>query len=285
MESAILEISNPDLIPAEITNDEDNIPLLDNNMNYTHFFQTYLLSNKPCLIKNMTDNWPCSSDWVKHKSLNVEYFRNRYTNIDVPVSNCGKREFNEFPYENVYRVPCYFASDWLNEYYDNNPDLKDDYRFVYIGPKNSWTPFHVDVFTSYSWSINITGKKRWILFPPGKEKFFMDQLGNLNYDIDLNKINIEKSKEFLFFDIIQEEGQGLFVPSGWHHQVWNLEDAISINHNWINGCNIHFIWNSLKKNLSDVKNEISDCKDMDNWSSQDIEKERKIFSGWNMAFW
>ena len=50
----------------------------------------------------------------------------------------------------------------------------------------------------------------------------MDQLGNLNYDIDLNKINIEKSKEFLFFDIIQEEGQGLFVPSGWHHQVWNL---------------------------------------------------------------
>lgn len=31
------------------------------------------------------------------------------------------------------------------------------------------------------------------------------------------------------------------MPSGWWHQVQNLEDTISINHNWANGCNIDLL--------------------------------------------
>ena len=34
-----------------------------------------------------------------------------------------------------------------------------DYRFVYLGPKDSWTPMHADVLRSYSWSANISGHK------------------------------------------------------------------------------------------------------------------------------
>jgi hypothetical protein len=44
----------------------------------------------------------------------------------------------DFPEENIYRVPKYFASDWLNEYYSARTSIKDDYRFVYMGPKGSW---------------------------------------------------------------------------------------------------------------------------------------------------
>lgn len=91
-------------------------------------------------------------------------------------------------------------------------------------------------------------------------------------------------------EIIQDTGQIIFVPSGWHHQVWNLviiisrvliiilcillkipiiqfqEDTISINHNWINSCNILNVWNSLKTEFSAVIQEIEDCKDMDDWA-------------------
>lgn len=35
-----------------------------------------------------------------------------------------------------YRVPEHFASDWLNEYLLGTS--KDDYRFVYMGPKDTW---------------------------------------------------------------------------------------------------------------------------------------------------
>lgn len=34
-------------------------------------------------------------------------------------------------------------------------------------------------------------------------------------------------------DIVQLEGEVIFVPSGWYHQVHNLVDTISINHNWL----------------------------------------------------
>lgn len=37
---------------------------------------------------------------------------------------------------------------------------------MYIGPAGSWTPLHHDVFRSYSWSVNITGRKQWIFFHP-----------------------------------------------------------------------------------------------------------------------
>lgn len=30
----------------------------------------------------------------------------------------------------------------------------------------------------------------------------------------------------------QQEGETIFVPSGWYHMVLNLSDCISINHNW-----------------------------------------------------
>ena len=29
---------------------------------------------------------------------------------------------------------------------------------------------------------------------------------------------------------VQGTGEAIFVPSGWHHTVQNLEDTLSINH-------------------------------------------------------
>lgn len=72
-------------------------------------------------------------------------------------------------------------------------------------------------------------------------------------------------KQVQSFEIIQCAGQTVFVPSGWHHQVWNMENTISVNHNWFNGCNIHWIWTAIHGKFNDVLREIDDCKDMDNF--------------------
>lgn len=66
-------------------------------------------------------------------------------------------------------------------------------------------------------------------------------------------------------EVFQEAGEAIFVPSGWYHQVYNLADTISINHNWINGCNILKMWISLEDHLEKIKKEIEDCKDMDDF--------------------
>lgn len=149
-----------------------------------------------------------------------------------------------------YETLPFFQSDWLNE-----TCQEDDYRFAYIGPKGSWTPFHADVFGSYSWSVNIFGKKRWRLYSPGTEKTLFP---SGKYDFDSPG---EKGVDF--FEVLQHPGETIFVPSGWYHIVWNETDAISINHNWFNGANICFIWRQLQTALNDVEKEIGDLRDWD----------------------
>lgn len=91
-----------------------------------------------------------------------------------------------------------------------------------------------------------------------------DGFGNLPFDInDETYQNNIRDKNIRSIEVIQRTGQTLFVASGWHHQVWNLEDTISINHNWFNGCNIHCILNAMISKFNAVLREIDDCKDMD----------------------
>lgn len=96
------------------------------------------------------------------------------------------------------------------------------------------TPLHADVFTSYSWSANIVGRKRWLLFPPHEEDYLRDLYGQLAYDAvseelnDHTKYKMYDSKKLKCFDVTQEAGEIIFVPSGWHHQVWNLVNSCTI---------------------------------------------------------
>lgn len=44
------------------------------------------------------------------------------------------------------------------------------------------------------------------------------------------------------------------------------EDTISINHNWLNGCNVAVAWRFLQGELDLVQKEIQDWKEnMDSW--------------------
>lgn len=40
----------------------------------------------------------------------------------------------------------------------------------------------------------------------------------------------------------------------------NLEDTLSINHNWLNGYNIHWAWALLQQEHSDATAAIEDCR-------------------------
>lgn len=125
------------------------------------------------------------------------------------------------------------------------------------------TPLHADVYCSYSWSVNIIGKKKWILFPPGEEIKIQGSSLNLPMLFDNEQCN-----DINYYEVIQEKGDGLFVPSGWYHQVVNVLDTISINHNWINACNIDHVWNALQKNIICVQHEIEEFKNTEEFDSQ-----------------
>lgn len=272
---------------------------------YPYCFNNFLSKNKPFILKSCVNEWNSSLHWVQNKQPNFEYLSNHYGDIEVPVANCNSYYFNahektnmtlkeytiywqnnidgklseteplyylkdwhftrDFKTEDIYRVPNVFSSDWLNEYYSEHLEHKDDYRFVYMGPKETWTPLHADVFHSYSWSVNICGRKQWLLLAPGNEKYFKDSMGNLISD--MRSVDWSTLPRDTVIIVEQEAGDSIFVPSGWHHQVTNLEHTISINHNWINGTNIDHVYHEMVSHLEAVKKEIDDCKDMDDWTS------------------
>ncbi|XP_031406956.1 2-oxoglutarate and iron-dependent oxygenase JMJD4 isoform X2 [Punica granatum] len=173
----------------------------------------------------------------------------------------------EYPVYTAYTTPLFFHDDWLNLYLDYHHMHKDpdtyqetneiccsDYRFVYMGAKGSWTPLHADVFRSYSWSANVCGKKQWLFLPPSQHHLVFDRnMKNSVYDI---------FNDAVWLECTQERNEIIFVPSGWYHQVHNLEDTISINHNWFNSYNLSWIWDLLQRDYNEAKDYIEDIRDI-----------------------
>ncbi|KAK1302692.1 F-box protein [Acorus calamus] len=166
-----------------------------------------------------------------------------------------------------------------------------DYRFVYMGAKGTWTPLHADVFRSYSWSANVCGRKRWHFLSPSQSNLIFDRnLKNSVYDIfgdvpekqfpgfkeAINPSSLMRFFVSIFFllmlvahcvqtiwlECTQERNEIIFVPSGWYHQVLNMEDTISINHNWFNGYNLSWVWNLLVKDYNEARGYIDDIRDI-----------------------
>ncbi|XP_057952213.1 arginine-specific demethylase JMJ20 [Malania oleifera] len=184
----------------------------------------------------------------------------------------------EYPKYLAYTTPLFFCDDWLNLYLDNHRMHKDpdtyqenneiscsDYRFVYMGAKGTWTPLHADVFRSYSWSANVCGKKQWHFLSPSQHHLVFDRyMKSSIYDIfeDVSEVKFPGFKEAIWLECSQDQNEIIFVPSGWFHQVHNLEDTISINQNWFNAYNILWVWDLLLRDYSEAKEYIEDIKDI-----------------------
>ncbi|XP_028175656.1 2-oxoglutarate and iron-dependent oxygenase JMJD4 homolog isoform X1 [Ostrinia furnacalis] len=256
-------------------------------LSYNQFFNKFMTKNIPCIIKNIGHDWICTRKWKKDAHIDHDYFIKTYGDLKAPVADFSDIMFDSHsktdmkvcdymnylksrtkekllylkdwhlrklrPDDNFYEVPIFFAPDWLNEHAQDCEE--DDYMFVYIGPTGTWTPLHADVYRSFSWSINIIGRKKWILFPPGEETKLKDKFGRLPM-----QFNEKTHPGVKYFEVTQDEGDAIFVPSCWYHEVHNLLDTVSINHNWINCCNVGHVWEALQNVLITVELELADIR-------------------------
>ncbi|OQR89115.1 hypothetical protein THRCLA_09912, partial [Thraustotheca clavata] len=199
----------------------------------------------------------------------------------------------DFPHDVIYTTPEYFRDDWLNWWWDckakkyTAKEPLDDYRFVYLGPRGSFTPLHHDVFESnrytycyallkleFSWSINIIGEKEWIFFAPSEVHKLRDQFGRtvLTNALDYDSSKYPLASTATPIRLIQPPRSAILVPSGWYHQVTNTKTTLSINHNWFNAYNIEIVWKYFQRELQAVEKEIAHCRDSfdteDEWIAQ-----------------
>jgi len=192
------------------------------------------------------------------------------------------------PTYEFYRTPEIFMDDWMNDYYINSrsgggsPSEIDDFRFVYMGPEGTFTPLHHDVYCSYSWSTNVVGSKKWTLFPPAvTDCLYATNNGELSQErvFDVRSYNRERFPKFQqaldkAIVVIQKQGETIFVPSGWYHQVENLTDCISINHNWANGNSLLNMYSAMCAEVADVEEALSDVREMmeESWKPEGPEQ-------------
>jgi hypothetical protein len=271
------------------------------------FRRRFFLANQPCIITDL----PFPEGFEKwqndHQKLDIAHLLEKFGEEVVPVSNCdsagsyGEEEklsmkFCDFIEQShsekklylkdwhfltcvpEFKPPIYFREDWLNDDFDiqhsgesSNIARLLDYRFVYIGPEGTTTPLHHDVLYTYSWSINIYGCKRWLLFPPGESKKLYDRKQKIVARTVLGPSFCESKgneefphlREAAGIDVIQNCGEAIFVPSGWHHEVVNLGKPLtcSVNSNFFNAYNLRQVWNFLKKELLSVRAEILHLRD------------------------
>ena len=137
--------------------------------------------------------------------------------------------------------------------------------------------------TSYSWSTNIAGRKRWRFVAPQDASLlrrFPDQrtseLASTYDDMERRYANDELGAYTDGFSgwpgwaevrsrvhvVYQEPGQTIFVPSNWYHEVENLTDCLSLNHNWCNAYNLRSMYESMEHEVDDVTAALEDVRDM-----------------------
>ena len=223
------------------------------------FAERYLRPNRPVLLTGVGELWRCQH-WVTADGRpDIAFLAATFGDSSVPVASpdgsrstmtvaeyvtwwrgsraSGPRYLKDWhfvaqhPEYGAYETPPHVADDWLNDHWAalGDADGDGDHRFVYLGPAGTRTKLHADVLFSYSWSINVCGVKRWRLVPDAHRKLVADaytaprapDLASLPAALEV-AITVE-----------QNPWELLFVPAAWYHEVENVTDCLSINHNWI----------------------------------------------------
>ncbi|XP_019610594.2 2-oxoglutarate and iron-dependent oxygenase JMJD4 isoform X2 [Rhinolophus sinicus] len=253
-------------LPCRVLPTPDHVDFIEkpDSFSYADFFKGYLLPNVPCVFSSaFTEGWGSRRHWVTPSGKpDFDYLLQNYGDVVVPVANCGVQEYNSNPKEHMpLRDYISYWKEFIQQDYSSSRGC------LYL---KDWhlcrSPFHADIFRSFSWSVNICGRKKWFFFPPGQEEALRDCYGSLPYDVTASTLLDSRQHCSPPLEVTQEAGEMVFVPSGWHHQVHNLEDTISINHNWVNGCNLANMWHFLQQELRAVQREVSEWRDtMPDW--------------------
>mmetsp|Transcript_45759 Transcript_45759/g.118263 ORF Transcript_45759/g.118263 Transcript_45759/m.118263 type:complete len:485 (-) Transcript_45759:125-1579(-) len=141
-----------------------------------------------------------------------------------------------------YKVFDYFSDDLFSLMGEDRPE----YRWLIIGPQRSGSNFHVDPNSTNAWNALVRGRKKWIMFPPHITPPGVhpsSDMGTVTSPVSLMEwflnyyAQAKATGESIEF--IQEEGDLVFVPSGWWHAVLNIEDTIAVTQNYVSPSNVH----------------------------------------------
>ena len=230
-------------------------------LSLSDFNRHYRNPGKPVVIVDAIDDWKSRSEWTfeffqqRYGSTVVtvhEYRGDRYQPDDVRqmrladyIDGVLSKDWECFPYyirdnwrllveypelSSYFRFPQYFF-DWfalLPQF------MRLPYPRVFIGPKGAVTPLHMDLWRTHAWLSQLSGRKRWLLYPPEHLPYLYE------FRVDPERPDLTRFPLYRHakpMECIIGPGDTVFVPSGWAHWVVSLDPTISLSSNYMGpGC-------------------------------------------------
>eukprot|EP00277_Geminigera_cryophila_P016800 CAMPEP_0179442882 /NCGR_PEP_ID=MMETSP0799-20121207/26355_1 /TAXON_ID=46947 /ORGANISM="Geminigera cryophila, Strain CCMP2564" /LENGTH=494 /DNA_ID=CAMNT_0021228423 /DNA_START=21 /DNA_END=1505 /DNA_ORIENTATION=- len=239
--------------------ERSNIPRRS-NLSVQEFIDEFEAPNRPVIITDAMSDWPAMHKWTKEALLSkygevtfaagsvdmrLDAFC-RYSDAvqeERPLYLFDKNFTTKCPdLAEDYWIPAYFTHDLFSVLGTERPD----WRWLIIGPARSGSAFHVDPNQTSAWNAVITGRKKWIMWPPHYHPpgVWPSEDGSTttsNASITewfLNWYPQTQTEAVRPLECVQEAGELIFVPRGWWHCVLNLEPCIAVTQNYVSEQNV-----------------------------------------------
>lgn len=223
------------------------------------FLRDFLKSKTPVKITGNMEHWPALNKW---KDLNylVKLAGARLVPVEIGSSYADADwsqkliTLEEFINTHVVQEgekPTYLAQHQL---FNQIPELKDDIRVpdycylsdidgvepdinAWLGPKGTVSPTHYDPKNNFL--AQVVGSKYIILYDPKWSEYlypYDDKFLKNTAQVDPVKPDLSQFPNFSQVKATHctlNEGEMLFIPSGWWHRVESLSVSFSVSFWWI----------------------------------------------------
>lgn len=222
------------------------------NLSTEDFIKKYFKPQIPVLIKGVAQEQPAGDKWT------IDWFKEEMGDIEIAVfDNNQKKHVYSTTVNPDFKMPFGEFLDLISKdepssirmfrynLYKQYPPLRQDFScpryiargpmkhfgFMFLGGKDTDVRAHYDVDYSNVFLTQFYGKKRVILFGPENSKYLYQVPFNTHTLADLKHPDYDKFPGLKYvkgYDLIMEEGDGLYMPSGWWHYNTYLNGGISV---------------------------------------------------------
>lgn len=139
---------------------------------------------------------------------------------------------------------------------------RPDFRWLVVGPQRTGAPWHTDPHGTSAWNALLCGRKRWSLYPPDRVPPGVQVQRDAGGRVVEFHAPLSASQWYLKvfptlplsqkpIELIQRAGDVVFIPSGWWHQVLNLDETVSVTQNYVSAANLSTVTEDLFSSSDD----------------------------------
>lgn len=217
------------------------------------FVRRYLRPRRPVVLTGLTHEWLPPREWtfarIAKRYGDAQVVAALLTNGTLGADSVDFRrialsEFiasltapgaaSHYVMAPTWNMPAGFHEDYrVPPYCAGAPHLRAKF---WLGKGGTVTPMHRDV--PHNLHVHLTGRKRWLLYPPGGARMYPRGLlsGMPNFSsVDPEHPDYERHPRFreaVALAATLTDGETLFIPHGWWHHTRSLDDAVAMNFWW-----------------------------------------------------